>query len=40
MYIDNTGALVIEFVGLASDELVEVQIAFNGTIYEVNLDDN
>jgi hypothetical protein len=40
MYIDSTGSLIIEFVGLNTDELVEVQIAFNGTIYEVNLDDN
>lgn len=40
MYIDNFGSLVIEFIGLNPDEQIEVQIAFNGTIYEVNLDDN
>jgi hypothetical protein len=33
-YLDSSGNLVIEFVNLANDELVEVQIASSGTIYE------
>lgn len=37
MYIDSSGSLVIEFVGLRLDELVEVQISFDGTIYEVGI---
>lgn len=37
MYIDNTGSLIIEFVGLRNDELVEVQISYDGTIYEVGI---
>lgn len=37
MYIDSTGSLVIEFVNLRSDEIVEVQISSNGTIYEVGI---
>jgi hypothetical protein len=33
-YLDAAGDLVIEFVSLANDELVEVQITSSGTIYE------
>jgi hypothetical protein len=33
-YLDSSGDLVIEFVNLANDELIEVQIASSGTIYE------
>jgi hypothetical protein len=33
-YLDAVGDLVIEFVSLANDELVEVQITSSGTIYE------
>jgi hypothetical protein len=33
-YLDANGDLVIEFVNLANDELVEVQLASSGTIYE------
>jgi hypothetical protein len=33
-YLDTNGDLVIEFVNLANDELVEVQLASSGTIYE------
>ena len=34
VYLDTNGNLVIEFVNLFSDELVEVQLTSNGTIYE------
>jgi hypothetical protein len=37
MYIDSLGSLVIEFVGIRPDELVEVQISYSGTIYEVGI---
>ena len=33
-YLDANGDLVIEFVNLANDELIEVQLTSSGTIYE------
>jgi hypothetical protein len=35
VYLDASGNLIIEFINLANDEQVEVQITSNGTIYEV-----
>lgn len=35
IYIDTNGDLVIEFDNMTDDELVQVQIDTNGTIYEV-----
>lgn len=35
IYIDTNGDLVIELVNLGSDEIIEVEIDTNGTIYEV-----
>ena len=33
-YIDSQGNIIIEFVNLAADELIEVQLTSSGTIYE------
>lgn len=35
IYIDTNGDLIIEFDNMADDELIQVQIDSNGTIYEV-----
>jgi hypothetical protein len=35
VYIDSDGSLVIELVNLNDDEIIEVQIDTNGTIYEI-----
>jgi hypothetical protein len=35
VYLDDSNALVLEFVNLEADEQVDVQITINGTIYEV-----
>lgn len=37
VYIDQEGNLVIELVNIDSDEILEVEIDSNGTIYEVRL---
>ncbi len=37
VYIDQEGNLVIELVNIDSDEILEVEIDSNGTIYEVQL---
>lgn len=37
VYIDEVGNLVIELVNIESDEILEVEIDSNGTIYEVTL---
>jgi len=37
VYIDQEGNLVIELVNIESDEILEVEIDSNGTIYEVQL---
>jgi hypothetical protein len=37
VYIDQEGNLVIELVNIESDEILEVEIDSNGTIYEVKL---
>jgi hypothetical protein len=35
VYLDDSNALVLEFVNLEADEQVDIQITINGTIYEV-----
>jgi hypothetical protein len=35
VYLDDSNALVLEFVNLENDEQVDIQITINGTIYEV-----
>jgi hypothetical protein len=35
VYLDDTSALVLEFINLEADEQVDIQITINGTIYEV-----
>jgi hypothetical protein len=35
VYIDESGNLVIELTNLASDEIIEVEIDSNGTIYDI-----
>ena len=37
VYIDPEGNLVIELVNIDSDEILEVEIDSNGTIYEVTI---
>ncbi len=40
VYIDNSGNLVIEAIGLNNDEQLEVQLSTNGTIYTIQFDGN
>lgn len=40
IYVDNSGNLVIEAVGLNNDEQLEVQLSTNGTIYTIQFDGN
>jgi hypothetical protein len=35
VYLNDSNALVLEFINLESDEQVDIQITINGTIYEV-----
>ena len=35
VYIDESGNLVVELTNLASDEIIEVEIDSNGTIYDI-----
>jgi hypothetical protein len=35
VYLDDSNALVLEFINLEADEQVDIQITINGTIYEV-----
>jgi hypothetical protein len=35
VYLDESNALVLEFVNLEADEQVDIQVTINGTIYEV-----
>ena len=35
VYLDESNALVLEFINLEADEQVDIQITINGTIYEV-----
>lgn len=35
IYVDSDNSIIIEFVNLANDEQVELQVATNGTIYKV-----
>jgi hypothetical protein len=40
IYVDELGNLVIEAIGLNTDEQIEVQLSTSGTIYIVQLDGN
>jgi hypothetical protein len=40
VYVDNSGNLVIEAVGLNNDEQLEVQLSTSGTIYTIQFDGN
>ncbi len=40
IYVDESGNLVIEAIGLNNDEQIEVQLSTSGTIYIVQLDGN
>jgi hypothetical protein len=35
VYLNDSNALVLEFVNLEADEQVDIQVTINGTIYEV-----
>lgn len=40
VYVDSSGNLVIEAIGLNNDEQLEVQLSTNGTIYSIQFDGN
>ena len=40
IYVDESGNLVIEAIGLNNDEQIEVQLSTSGTIYIVQIDGN
>ena len=40
VYVDDSGNLVIEAIGLNNDEQLEVQLSTSGTIYSIQFDGN
>lgn len=40
IYFNDSGDLIIEFININSDEQIEIQIAVDGTIYNIDLGEN